>query len=155
MIEIERIEDQGLVLCIENTAERLTCAAATVNVKHIGDVQFARAHEFTNITIGRKILLIIFQPTFLVAERDGKFIDLRLERGCMQQNTIVFGSQSIEFGSYNLVPLARRRVAVRLVCHAVPKRGGIPLPARLWLLIVRPNEFPQHATHLSIGRPPA
>ena len=60
VIEIERIEDQGLVLCIENTAERLASAAATVDVKHVGDIQFARAHEFTNITIGRKILLIVF-----------------------------------------------------------------------------------------------
>lgn len=55
----------------------LAGAAAAVHIKDVGDVKPSRPHQLPNITIRRKILLIVFEPAFLIAVGSGQLVDLR------------------------------------------------------------------------------
>src|SRR6516165_7134320 len=64
-VEIESVENEGLSLCVKDAAEGFLCTATAVDIKYIGNIQFPRAHQFPDISIGAQVLLCIFETAFL------------------------------------------------------------------------------------------
>src|ERR1700686_4241327 len=104
-IEIKGVEDERFVLRVKHAAKSLTGAASAVDIEYVGDIQLARAHEFANVAVGGQILFVIFELAVLIASSGGKLIDLRFQRGEMQERTITVGAKAGEFRLKNLIGL--------------------------------------------------
>ena len=82
---------------IEDPPEGLACSAPAIHVKNIGDIEFARAHQFANIAIGAKILFIVIEAAALILIGRGQIGQLRFERRGPQKCLAMFAAEIREF----------------------------------------------------------
>src|SRR5258708_8486144 len=79
VVQIEGVENQRLVLRVKNPAKRFSGPAAAVDVKNIGNIELTGPHQFANVAIRGKKLLVVLESALLVTRGSSQFIDLRFE----------------------------------------------------------------------------
>ncbi len=97
VIKVESVKNERFVLRIEDPPERLARSASAIHIKHIGDIEFARAHQFPDIAIGAKILFIVIEAAALILIGRGQFAQLRFERRGPQKCLAMFVPEIREF----------------------------------------------------------
>src|SRR6266481_6111674 len=77
LVQIVRVKDQRLPLCIEYAAVRLLCAVAH-HVIDFRDVEIPCPHKFADVAIMCQEFALLVERRFTVVKQASKFIDLSL-----------------------------------------------------------------------------
>src|ERR1700730_10442918 len=117
-IEVKGVKKKRFALCIEDAAEGHPRAAMAINIENVRNVKPSRHHQFADVAVGGKVLLIVYKPALLAAVRGGEYLDSGFKRRGLKKRFVAFGTEGRKLrldslvGLFSIPKLAAQSVAL-------------------------------------------